>query len=323
MLTSSYTSESEVASERSIACVSGDGDRRGLARRVARAFTLVELLVVIGIFAILIAISLPSLANARYRAKEVSCSSNLRQIAMVLTGYAAENKGWYPKNGACRNKPNSLKNVDGGRTLWDMYTPMLRYLHAEKGHDVFRCPLTQPSMVNTATTSSYLIMVDTWGYGSSPHGAIADHPTNRPLQYDVNGVVVVTATTGNSAWRTYYWPYLDEKHLLRHQGDYWMATVGSQQMGFRVLAMDHYQGRGHPVRSRESNHPDRAEGWKPTGTFWTGMSGRNPKTSANYLLTDGSVYRHRVTGGNYFTSPPDGTYSISGVGRIPVELRVR
>ena len=59
-------------------------------------FTLIELLVVIAIIAILAAMLLPALANARTLSREVSCRSNLRQVNMSATMYANENDGWYP-----------------------------------------------------------------------------------------------------------------------------------------------------------------------------------------------------------------------------------
>jgi prepilin-type N-terminal cleavage/methylation domain-containing protein/prepilin-type processing-associated H-X9-DG protein len=70
--------------------------KQSLRHRSRPGFTLVELLVVIGIIAVLVSLLLPSLNRARDQAKRVNCAAHLQQIGQSLVMYAGQNKGYFP-----------------------------------------------------------------------------------------------------------------------------------------------------------------------------------------------------------------------------------
>ena len=88
-----------------------------------RAFTLVELLVVIGIIALLIGILLPSLSKARQSAQRVKCAANLHSIAQACLIHAIDHRGYYPTAG----KTFAPFSMGDPSTLGDLYRTKYDY----------------------------------------------------------------------------------------------------------------------------------------------------------------------------------------------------
>src|SRR4051794_15114928 len=116
-------------------------------RRVRRGFTLVELLVVVGIIAVLVSILLPSLSRAREQAKQVQCLSNLRQLGLAFAMYTNNNKGFYPRatpryNAQAQAREDWIYSEEAAGKARDISeSAIAQYLgSAPISKDYFRCP---------------------------------------------------------------------------------------------------------------------------------------------------------------------------------------
>ncbi|MDR3706740.1 MAG: DUF1559 domain-containing protein [Capsulimonadaceae bacterium] len=160
-----------------------------------QGFTLIELLVVIAIIAILAAILFPVFATAREKARQSSCASNLKQIALAAVQYTQD----YDEMFVPARVGPTLTAV-----LWCWPSALYPYI---KSANVFKCPSQSISDSVLDYTYNEAVPVDFGPAGTNPQRAISQIPfpsntvefadaLNGDITKDTNAATNITQTNG-------------------------------------------------------------------------------------------------------------------------------
>lgn len=238
-------------------------------------FTLVELLVVIGIIALLIAILLPALTAARREGNRVKCMNNLRNLAIAQQNYVIDNKGWLIQAGMGHGTEESEEDK-----TW--YNTLNRYYGGNKL--IVRCP------------NDTSVFWDTPVPGTTP-------PKYRRTSYGINGFLVQGFTPWGAGFEPVSANGLYKKITqIRRASD----TVQFLEMiyGGQYAASDHthpdqFASKTTPEAAIPAKINDQLRGMSSTGQVQINAHGRptsNPMwdSLANYAYIDGHVSTERL-----------------------------
>jgi prepilin-type N-terminal cleavage/methylation domain-containing protein len=164
-------------------------------------FTLVELLVVIGIIAMLIALLLPTVKGAREHSVRVHCSNNLRQIMIGSLGYSADSHGYLPfPNWAGMNStylgPGWLYQPSSAAFVPDTVKTGVVYTWI-RNVESFKCKLDQgPYPAGSAhVMTSYMMNGAVCGFG-----ALTTQPSYKIQKFRSNAIIYFESDEAQSVW---------------------------------------------------------------------------------------------------------------------------
>jgi prepilin-type N-terminal cleavage/methylation domain-containing protein/prepilin-type processing-associated H-X9-DG protein len=163
-----------------------------------RGFTLIELLVVIAIIAILAAILFPVFAQAREKARAISCVSNEKQIALAVVQYVQD----YDENFPAQPEETAADNFDFQQSWIDQVQPYIKNLNC------FKCPDDNHTISTGSGPLTSYVANSAMGYDwKDPIGATQPHGGGWKLEGVINpGFTWMDGDNGDGSTSTYSRP---------------------------------------------------------------------------------------------------------------------
>ena len=151
---------------------------RSTSTRRDAGFSLIEVIVVIGIIAILVALLLPTIARAREQAKTVKCLAQLRQVGVALTAYAVNNRGHFPSWSNWQVYGGDASGEDDEGLGW---TEMLESYIGKPTSGIYQCPAFPPE-----AQFNYFIGMR-WVYHAAGKGSLMQGDVRHASQFVLGG----------------------------------------------------------------------------------------------------------------------------------------
>jgi prepilin-type N-terminal cleavage/methylation domain-containing protein/prepilin-type processing-associated H-X9-DG protein len=205
--------------------------------RPARAFTLIEMLVVVAIIGILAAMLVPITSNARRKAMNFKCSSNLRQVGLAVKSYLLDHNNVFPP-------VNPAGQWDDFGWISEFYRP-----YANGSYEVFRCPAQANNLPGVFGTAPDLYFSNRTDWVSFEYNSFFAYPPSSYIRTATKRDITLPSSCAYM-WDYPYDPAGNYKHLIPHLGgmnvlycDWHVAWL--EQKDYGLTTPQPFYGKGH------------------------------------------------------------------------------
>jgi prepilin-type N-terminal cleavage/methylation domain-containing protein len=208
-----------------------------------RAFSLIELLVVISIIAILAAFLLPALASAKEKGRQTTCISNLRQWGLAYDMYAQDNQDFIPRRGQGVQPLQQIQRPDDWFNALPVYFSLPTFQQmvsnnatpAPQSGSVFICP----TAVNTNANAAYFLP-----YGMNMNLSPWNLPLATKMAQVTTPIYVVAMADAPGGYSATYPSARPYNIVGRHTGNVNLLFLTGQVRGFPAAQLG--GGAGDP-----------------------------------------------------------------------------